>query len=333
MNSKHIMIWIIIASLMVVNSGCQQQVFTQTPIDLDHQGFNSSIENSGLYSSSLKGSKHDKECTYCHTQQNFKPECIQCHERSHNAQFQDCKECHDAHAPLNIAASSLFNDSCYKCHTQQNEEFVQHPSRHADLKCIYCHQEHRHIEACINCHAPHSMELTVDDCLNCHPAHMPLQIDYPEYVPNVNCASCHERTVVTLEHSSTKHNTLTCTYCHPVHEMIPECIECHKAHTSQMTNDECMDCHPAHNPVVIDFPASTKNGYCAVCHKDVDSTLSKSDTKHAGLGCVYCHPKHRYLPTCESCHGLPHKEIHDNFPLCSQCHIVSHDVKNIIFTK
>ena len=41
-----------------------------------------------------------------------------------------------------------------------------------------------------------------------------------------------------------------------------------------------------------------------------------------------------YLPTCESCHQMPHqKEIHDEFPSCDRCHIETHAVEHIVFNR
>ncbi len=228
----------------------------------------------------------------------------------------------------------ISGDDCDECHIEIINNRSLEPGRHSDLQCIYCHPVHTHIESCINCHAPHGIGLTYEDCLDCHPAHIPHEIDYPESVSNNNCALCHEAVSTALESSTTKHSTLQCAYCHSIHEDIPECNACHEPHTQDMSNNDCLECHPAHDPTVIEMPAITQDSICAACHNDINSTLYESKTEHKELGCVYCHPDHRYLPTCESCHGLPHlKAIHEDYPVCMQCHIISHDVKNIMFTK
>ena len=229
---------------------------------------------------------------------------------------------------------NISGQECGECHIEASGYMSLESGRHADLKCVYCHPKHTHIEACINCHGPHSTHLTCENCLACHPAHSPQEIDYPENVPNENCAICHEGINTVLELSSTKHSTLLCTNCHSIHEEIPECNSCHTPHTQDMTSNDCMECHQAHDPVVMELPADTQDGVCAVCHIVTNSTLHESGTEHQELGCIYCHPEHGYLPSCESCHGLPHlKAIHEDYPECIQCHIVSHDVKNIVFTK
>lgn len=279
---------------------------------------------------SQEGGGHDKGCTFCHFRHGVKPKCTDCHELIHGTQLQDCKECHDEHAPMGITFSLDLENSCSLCHPRQIEEFSDHPGRHADLKCIYCHQTHGQIEACTNCHAPHGPGLAYTECMNCHPAHFPQEIDYLDSVDTGNCAFCHEGVSTTLEQSVSIHSILECAYCHPVHAQIPDCMDCHVQH---MTNIDCLGCHPAHDPSTMEFPAGTLRDNCTDCHKQVDDTLSGSNTKHNDLGCIYCHPEHRYLPTCESCHGLPHEKIHEDYPDCAQCHIVSHDVKEIVFTK
>ncbi|MCL7412370.1 MAG: hypothetical protein M8353_01970 [ANME-2 cluster archaeon] len=228
---------------------------------------------------------------------------------------------------------NISGQECDECHIEASG-YRSLEGRHADLKCVYCHPEHTYVEACINCHGPHRIHLIYENCLVCHPAHSPLDIDYTENVSNENCAACHERITTVLESSSTKHSTLLCTKCHSNHENIPECNSCHTPHAQNMTSTDCIECHPAHDPVVIEFPAGTRDGVCAVCHNAINSTLHESGTEHQELGCIYCHPEHDYLPDCESCHGLPHeKAIHETYPRCMQCHIVPHDVKNIVFTE
>ncbi len=83
----------------------------------------------------------------------------------------------------------------------------------------------------------------------------------------------------------------------------------------------------------MELPAGTWRDTCAACHKQIDDELHESETIHDDLGCIYCHPQHGYLPTCDSCHGLPHKEIHESYTQCRMCHIYSHAVKDIMFTK
>jgi len=283
---------------------------------------------------STVGGEHDRGCMFCHFQHGDTPKCTDCHELVHGEQLKDCKDCHDEHAPLSMISSLILEQSCSRCHSPQIKEFSDFPGRHADLLCIYCHQSHRQIDACINCHAPHTVELTYQDCLNCHPAHLPQEISYPGSIASYTCAPCHEGPASSLEQNPTKHSTLTCAYCHKAHEQIPQCQLCHDPHTPDMVNDDCLRCHPVHNPLHMEYTVPERET-CAVCHREIDDELHQSNTIHDVLGCVYCHPEHRYVPTCESCHGLAHQRIgiHENYPLCSQCHIAGHDVNNIVFTK
>lgn len=336
--------------LIIIGSGClttpqePEPVPEQTPTppsavpDFDYSSV--SDETCGechinaFTSISLKGGRHDKGCTFCHIQHGITPGCTDCHDLVHGTQFQDCKDCHDEHAPMNITSSMDFKQSCSNCHSQQFQEFSDHPGKHDNLECSYCHQTHKQIEACTNCHAPHGTWLPYTECLNCHPAHFPQEINYPEGIADETCAACHKVVSDALEQGNTKHTALGCSECHSVHEQIPECMDCHTPHTPDMTNEDCTGCHLAHDPLKMEFPADTGQDICEMCHEKINSVLSASNTKHEDLGCIYCHPKHRYLPTCESCHELPHQKfVHEDYPVCVQCHIVSHDVKKIVFTK
>ncbi|MCK4937724.1 MAG: hypothetical protein KAR85_03860 [Methanosarcinales archaeon] len=351
---KKVLFGVAIGLIIIIGSGClsateepELMLIEATPIPTPSAAapiidyLNVSDETCGechikaFTSISQEGGGHDKGCIFCHIQHGVKLKCTDCHELIHGIQLQDCKDCHDEHAPMGITISLDLESSCSLCHPKQIEEFSDHPSRHGDMKCGYCHQTHGQIEACTNCHAPHSKGLIYNDCLNCHPAHMPLDINYSRIsVPLEQCAICHEGAGTALEQSNTEHTSLECAYCHPVHKQIPECMDCHTPHDSDMTISDCQGCHPAHDPAVINIPLDITRNDCAICHEAIDTELRLSNTKHDDLNCIYCHPKHGYLPPCESCHGLPHKkEIHDLYTECTKCHIVVHDVKNIVFTE
>lgn len=329
--------------IITMGLGCLSQEKQSAPSSglLDYEEFNKTGKFCGdchytiTNSIATAGGKHNRDCIFCHEQHGFKPECSTCHELQHGTQFQNCKNCHYVHAPLEKITSlgdKTFEKSCPSCHASQLEEFSAHPGRHADLKCIDCHPGHRQKMPCINCHAPHSKELTYSDCLKCHPAHKPQAVDYPGNISSNNCAGCHETESTTLKTGETEHNSLNCAFCHPVHKQIPDCKDCHSPHTPSMIVEECSGCHPAHDPLNMEFPAATPVNDCAICHEQINEILNNSRTKHNDPGCVYCHPVHRYLPTCESCHEMPHdREIHSEFPSCDQCHIETHAVNNIIF--
>lgn len=342
---KHVFLGIGILLVIAIGSGCLSDEEKAIPSskmpdyeELDQAG-KVCMDCHYVVTNTLptEGGKHNKECTFCHVEHGFKPECSKCHELQHGPQFKECKNCHYVHAPLKRITNlrdKTFENSCSACHISQLEEFSTHPGRHRDVKCIYCHPVHRQKMPCINCHAPHSKELTYIDCFNCHPAHKPQVVEYPENISRSNCAVCHGVQNDTLESGKTKHNSLNCSFCHPLHKQIPNCKDCHDPHTPSMTNEDCIGCHPAHDPLTIEFPEETPKSDCVNCHYEVNEILSNSKTKHSDLGCDYCHPVHRYLPTCESCHQMPHnRDIHDEFPSCDLCHIETHAVKDIVFNR
>lgn len=286
---------------------------------------------------SAQGGKHSGDCTFCHVQHGFKPECSHCHVPVHGPDLQICTDCHNVHIPMQKItgrSGTTFENSCSICHSRQFEDFSEFPGRHADIKCVYCHLVHRQTIPCINCHAPHSTGLTYYDCLTCHPSHMPHEVEYPGDIRRETCAVCHDKENTTLEEGGTKHAMLQCAFCHPAHKEIPECMSCHNPHVQEMTDEDCTSCHPAHDPLTMVFSPATRDDHCTICHEEINEILRESETKHDDLGCLYCHPEHRLLPTCESCHDSPHnKDIHDSFPSCNQCHINSHAVNEIIFSR
>lgn len=348
---KKVLFETLILLSIIVGSGCLTQTDeplstseptpTQLPTMPDFQESNISDEScaechiNAYTLMSTNGGKHDKGCTFCHVQHGIIPRCADCHELIHGPQLTDCKDCHDEHAPLNMIGNEMLDNSCSDCHQSQITEFEEYPGKHLYLKCIDCHQNHGEFEVCTNCHIPHYPEMKYESCLLCHSPHMPQEIIYPEDIDNANCAACHGVTSDELNEGSTKHSSLQCSYCHQTHGQIPECMDCHSPHLSYMSNDDCIECHPAHNPLDIELPSDRPREECAICHDEIDIILKESNTKHDTLGCIYCHPRHRYIPTCESCHGLTHErmQIHDDFPVCAQCHVESHDVDTIVIRK
>lgn len=211
------------------------------------------------------GGKHATEigCLDCHPQHPPKGEntispCTLCHVGQPHFEITDCLHCHvDPHRPLASLRDPVkpARDECLSCHEEPGLQMSASPSRHADLFCTYCHESHRMIPACLDCHGPHLSGQSEADCLRCHQAHQPLHIVPVGYLPESFCRVCHKRQAQDLAETRTYHGTVNCSYCHKgLHPSVPSCLDCHdRPHAGEAYRkySPCLDCHgDAHRLVV-----------------------------------------------------------------------------------
>ena len=127
-----------------------------------------------LKASGDKHSDRPDSCYTCHTEHKYIPTCLDCHEEIlHGDAIQsNCTECHQQHMPKALYFSPLIvSEECAKCHPAVYLDFQDNPSKHADLQCVDCHQQHQLWRECRDCHPethPEYMEYKVDKCLECH---------------------------------------------------------------------------------------------------------------------------------------------------------------------
>lgn len=241
-----------------------------------------------------------------------------------------------AQAQVSAAApAALSTADCIKCHDQEPAQIAANGAKHRDqINCQDCHTGHRpqvakNIPECSMCHGgkPH---YEIKDCQSCHNPHQPLQIVLKGELKSV-CLTCHIPQNEQLEAHKSKHTKLACNTCHADrHGVIPECVQCHKPHSADMAQKDCASCHKAHMPLAVAYGAETPSNFCGACHSSAYSLLKASKAKHKDVACVTCHQdKHKMVPQCSDCHGLPHPEtIHKQFPNCGQCHNTAHDLNN-----
>lgn len=223
---------------------------------------------------------------------------------------------------------------CIKCHDVQTAQIDANGAKHkTEIDCQACHEGHRpksakNIPQCSNCHSGKS-HYEIKGCTGCHNPHQPLLIAITGQQKDV-CLSCHPGIGKELSANPSKHATFACNFCHAdKHGMIPKCVDCHKPHSAAMTQADCATCHKAHKPKELLYGPSTASQMCAACHNNVMTQLSASKAKHSQVACVTCHAnKHKTVPNCSDCHGLPHGAMHDKFPKCGQCHNIAHDLNN-----
>ncbi|OGW27950.1 MAG: cytochrome C [Nitrospirae bacterium GWC2_42_7] len=232
------------------------------------------------------------------------------------------------------ATAPLLNEDCSKCHDGPPADIAVAGMKHKDVSCQDCHTGHKpkvekSIPECNQCHVG-TKHFETKDCLSCHRnPHKPLNIVFPGNITEP-CLACHDQQNIQLTENKSKHSKVSCTRCHGTsHRTKPECIKCHKPHSSDMVASDCNKCHKAHMPKVItydDVPAKL----CAGCHKTAFDVLSASTAKHQTFNCSTCHKtEHKMIPKCKTCHGDMHPaSIMVKFPKCSDCHKTAHDINN-----
>ncbi len=233
-----------------------------------------------------------------------------------------------------IAAAVLTDKDCVKCHTQEPADVAKAGGAHkTKVGCTDCHEGHPPrvmegvIPQCSKCHTGEK-HFELEDCLKCHSnPHTPLHLKLARGIKGP-CLTCHESQGVDLDTHKSFHSTLGCTDCHNVHGEIPECFKCHKPHSPSQTNADCSLCHDAHMPLMVAYNNDIPSQHCGACHDEEFNQLASSPTKHHELGCAQCHKdKHKMVPACQDCHGLPHPEsILKKFPDCHTCHNNPHDL-------
>jgi hypothetical protein len=119
-------------------------------------------------------------------------------------------------------------------------------SKHTALDCSNCHDVHRKIPQCTQCHKPHGGRI-VGDCKVCHIAHMPKIATFPDDMSSKDCGSCHKVVADLLSATASKHRNLTCVTCHQTkHRFKPACTDCHgRPHPESIMAKfpECVMCH------------------------------------------------------------------------------------------
>lgn len=230
---------------------------------------------------------------------------------------------------------TLSNADCVKCHAAAPADIAANGVAHkTNVTCQDCHAGHpptvkKIIPQCSQCHEgkPH---YKLANCLRCHNnPHTPKIIKLANNITE-ECLTCHSQQIVKLKQVKSKHTNLACSFCHNVHGKIPQCTQCHKPHSPDMTAAECKRCHQAHMPTAVTYASDTPNKMCSSCHKKAFDLLAASDAKHKNVKCVTCHKdKHKTVPTCQSCHGTPHPAgMLARFAKCGDCHNIAHNLNH-----
>ena len=200
------------------------------------------------------GGKHkDVGCEGCHVGHPPKvkkpiPQCSDCHGGKAHYELKGCLACHkNPHRPMIISYEGNVTEACATCHTQQIDQLRSNKSKHTALDCSFCHDVHRKIPECTQCHERHSSEMTAADCEKCHKPHMPAVVTYAADIPSKDCGACHSQAISLLATSKAKHRSLACAFCHQEkHKTVPACQDCHGSpHPARMMArfPKCGKCH------------------------------------------------------------------------------------------
>jgi len=236
-----------------------------------------------------------------------------------------------------LASATLSPDDCIKCHDNPPRDIEANGQAHKEkVTCVDCHVGHPpkvqdNIPQCSKCH--HSEDRShfgLDNCLQCHNnPHTPLVITLPDNITKP-CLTCHTEEYEKLQQFPSKHTTeVACSTCHrEKHGFIPQCAHCHSPHIDGQQQADCLTCHDPHKPLMVTYPDDVDSKNCGACHEQELTMLRASKAKHKTFACAFCHPKkHKTMPQCQDCHGLPHPEgIHKKFPQCGHCHNIAHDI-------
>ncbi len=237
--------------------------------------------------------------------------------------------------PTAFAQTKTTKKECGRCHPQEVNFIDTSGGKHRNVPCVGCHPAHppdtrNAYSECNRCHLKtKKSHFQTLGCITCHTnPHTPLNITFN---PKAGCLDCHEMQREQLRQNPSKHSSLGCAACHDKHRKKPECIQCHDAHSSTLAS-VCRQCHNPHMPKVVTYSADVPSKDCGACHPRPAALLANNASKHHFIACARCHQaKHKFIPTCASCHGIPHQQgIRNKFPNCVQCHNVAHSLNTWI---
>lgn len=249
-------------------------------------------------------------------------------------------------SPYEMDIRPLTTAECGQCHFSVFQALKATGGKHK-IDCVRCHARY-HVynprkqnydeimPKCSSCHLSaakgpfHGENKILTPCLNCHAdPHKPLNI--PLSVIEPTCGLCHSKEGNEIKDHPSKHSTdVSCVDCHAEkHGHIPECSVCHESHSpkAELAVKDCVVCHPVHKPNRISYGDKALSTICAGCHGEAYDLLQKKETKHTALKCAECHPTHKEVPACSSCHGEPHpKRMMIDVTKCGECHGIAHDL-------
>ena len=212
-------------------------------------------------------------------------------------------------------------EECIKCHSGPVNDIKTAGGKHRAVPCGGCHIGHpptvkKPIEKCSRCHlTTRKAHFELEDCLRCHKnPHTPLNMSLAD---KGVCLTCHTQQDAQLRDNKSRHSTIDCTTCHPVHRQVPQCSQCHKG-KAHFDLKDCLNCHMnPHMPLNMSLAGRVTNA-CVTCHAQQVTQLSDNKSKHSIFDCTACHNVHRQIPQCTQCHQPHSAEM--VAADCKKCH-------------
>ncbi len=197
-------------------------------------------------------------------------ECSKCHSKAKKAHFgvTGCLDCHrNPHTPLIIRFKDKFQ--CFNCHGSETDlvtgRLTKSQTKHSMVGCATCHDVHRKIPQCTQCHQPHAPDIAAADCKKCHTPHAPMPVTYAADIPSRYCGACHGEILKALTAGKVKHAAFACAFCHKEkHKMVPRCQDCHGSpHPAGIMRKfpKCVNCHKSPHDLnnwTVTAPTPTK---------------------------------------------------------------------------
>ena len=280
---------------------------------------------------------------------------------SHAETGGNCKACHAA--PWE---SARMEDRCVDCHggiaLQMQDVATMHGSiltGQPDLRCRFCHPEHRGADAkltelgdasfphevvgfsmeghqfkvareafnCSDCHADDISKFDLQTCDTCHRQMDPGFMTAHVLSFGSACLDCHDGVDSLV--TGFDHNRFTFKL-EGSHASL-DCVKCHVDARSKgdfiNAFQDCYSCHRSDEPHEGRFGRD-----CAACHSvdgwspakfDHDLSAFKLEGKHTDVACESCHQNNAYIGTptdCYSCHRQDDEHGGQYGIDCAACH-------------
>ncbi len=254
------------------------------------------------------------DCSICHS------ETVSMYSESTHGQLSDrgdpsapvCQDCHGIHGtrerrdPESPTYPTNVPELCGRCHKEGSKAAVRYTGEQHDILQNYV----------MSIHGKGLLEsglVVTAMCTDCHTAHHVLPSSdttssvFHDNIPQT-CAKCHKG--IYEQFSGSVHDDQD----YEGEEALPNCDDCHQAHTVQRTDLEGFKFQ------IIE--------QCGRCHEDVTGTyfetlhgkVSKLGSNSAAK-CHDCHGAHGILPVDDPGSSLSHQNI---VATCAKCHEGSH---------
>ena len=278
-----------------------------SPANFDHSFYPLGNRHSGL------------NCSQCHLQPNYQPDCLSCHQNDfneghHSGDPTDCWNCH---------STSSWGNSNF-----DHNNFFPLTGAHTTVTCLNCH-----VSGYAN---------TPTDCISCHqtnynnttnPNHQAIGI-------STDCATCHTTSPNWQPATFSQHDQFF--VLDGAHLTITDCNQCHNNNYTSTPN-QCIGCHQTdyNNTTNPNHQAIGISTDCATCHTTNPNWQPAAFPNHADFwpfvgahiaissDCNTCHNGNYVNPpnTCYGCHQSNYTSTTDpphvqyNFSQdCLTCH-------------